>query len=451
MNLSQQSNGARTAEFIASTAERGHAAEVMEAARMCLVDWCGCALGAFDEPAAQSVRRMAAGWGATGAAPMLRNGTTSPLLSALVNGTMAHCLDFDDTHVGSLAHLSGPTWAAVLALAADQRLSGIAALECFITGFEVGARLGGDDIGEALTARGFHSTGVIGKLAAAAAASAALGLNPEQAANAMALAGTQAAGLTGSFGTMAKPLHAGKSGMDGVLSAQLASQGFDGAETLLEEEGGLVEAMIQDGAARRGPVSYTAGEELLRNTFKPYASCLLTHPAIDAARQLASEINETPVQKLVLDIHPLAKQVAGKPVPTTGLEGKFSLAYCVALGLNGHPANAADFSPARLAEQEMQTMVERLEVRTTAEMDKRAAALEAVLADGRTLRAEVPLALGNPGNPMSRQHMEDKFMPLAEPVMGAEARELLHTLMEIEAPGALERALGLLAGGRDPV
>jgi 2-methylcitrate dehydratase PrpD len=418
----------------------------MEAARLCLVDWCGTALGAYDEPAAIAVRRMAAGWGMTGAAPMLRNGTTAPLLSALVNGTMAHCLDFDDTHVGSLAHLSGPTWAAVLALAADQGLSGQSALECFITGFEVGARLGNDNIGEALTERGFHSTGVIGKLAAAAAASAALGLNPEQAAHAMALAGTQAAGLTGSFGTMAKPLHAGKSGMDGVLAAQLAAQGFEGAASLLESEDGLAAAMIQDGAVRRSAVTFSAGEELLRNTFKPYASCLLTHPAIDAAKRLAAEIDSGSIKKLVLDIHPLANQVAGKPNPTTGLEGKFSLAYCVALGLNGHRANAADFTPERVAEAGMRDLVGRLEVRTTPEMDKRAATLEAELADGRTLRTEVPLALGNPGNPMSRQDMEDKFMPLTEPVMGSQARELLELLLEVDAPGALERALALLSG-----
>ena len=363
MSLSRQSNGAKAAQFIANTAVRGHTPEVMEAARMCLVDWCGVALGAFHEPAAQAVRRMAEGWGATGPAPMLRNGTTSPLLSALVNGTMAHCLDFDDTHVSSLAHLSGPCWAAVLALAAGQNLSGKSALECFITGFEVGARLGNDGIGEALTERGFHSTGVIGKLAAAASASAVLGLNPEQAAHAMALAGTQAAGLTGSFGTMAKPLHAGKSGMDGVLAAQLAAQGFEGATDILEQEDGLAAAMIQDGAVLRGPVDFTAGEELLRNTFKPYASCLLTHPAIDAARQIAGEIKSGKVERLVLDIHPLANQVAGKPDPATGLEGKFSLAYCVALGLNGHRANAADFTPRRLAEADMRAMVGRLEVR----------------------------------------------------------------------------------------
>ena len=94
----------------------------------------------------------------------------------------------------------------------------------------------------------------------------------------------------------------------------------------------------------------------------------------------------------------------------------------------------------------MRALVSQLEVRAVPELDKRAAALEAELADGRTLRAEVPLALGNPGNPMNWQDMEQKFMALAEPVMGAEARDLLDTLREVESTGALQRALALLAG-----
>jgi len=245
---------------------------------------------------------------------------------------------------------------------------------------------------------------------------------------------------------MAKPLHAGKSAMDGVLSAQLARQGFEGASGLLEAENGLAAAMVQDGAMRPGPVEFSAGEELLRNTFKPYASCLLTHPAIDAARQLAGEIDGGEVRRLMLDIHPLATQVAGKAEPATPLEGKFSLAYCVALGLSGHRAGAGDFTAGRLADPGLRALISKLEVRSVPELDKRAAVLEAELADGRTLRAEVPLALGNPGNPMDWRDMELKFMTLAEPVMGAEARDLLDTLREVESAGALQRALALLAG-----
>lgn len=446
MKTPHESNGAVAARFIAAAGSRQFAPEVVDAAKKCLVDWCGVALGAFHEPAAQAVRAMAESWGGSGAAPILLGGRTTPALSALVNGTMAHCLDFDDTHVGSLAHLSGPTWAAALALGAEHGHSGAQALACFVTGFEVGGRLGGGGLGEALTERGFHSTGVIGKLAAAATACAALGLDEAQTANALGLAATQAGGLTGSFGTMAKPFHAGKSAMDGVLSAQLAARSFEAATHLLDGEDGLARAMVQDGAVAVAPLELSAGQELLRNTFKPYASCLLTHPAIDAARRLAGEINGGEVERAVLEIHPLAPQVAGKPAPATPLEGKFSLAYCVALGLAGHGATAADFSAERLAEPAIKALVQRLEVKPAPEMDKRAAALDVHLAGGRRLRAEVPMALGNPDNPMSWQDMEDKFMPLVEPVLAGNARKLLEALRRFEAPGAFAEALEFLRG-----
>ncbi|MCZ6532206.1 MAG: MmgE/PrpD family protein [SAR324 cluster bacterium] len=447
MKSPAESNGATAARFIAAAATRQFDPEVLDAAKMCLVDWCGVALGAYHEQAAESVRDMARDWGGSGAAPILLRGTTTPALSALVNGTMAHCLDFDDTHVGSLAHLSGPTWAVALALGAHEGLSGAECLTSFITGFEVGGRLGNEGFGQALTERGFHSTGVIGKLAATATACAALGLDEGQILSALGLAATQASGLTGSFGTMSKPFHAGKSAMDGVLSAQLAAHGFQAAEGLLDGgDGSLANTMVQDGSVGFAPLELSAGQELLRNTFKPYASCLLTHPAIDAARQLAPDINGGGVERLVLEIHPLASQVAGKPSPATPLEGKFSLAYCVALGLRGYHATAEDFSAGRLADPAIAALVSRLELRPAPDMDKRAAVLDVRLEDGRELHAAVPLALGNPGNPMNWNAMEGKFMALAEPQLAARARNLLEVLRRFEEPGALAEVLALVRG-----
>jgi 2-methylcitrate dehydratase PrpD len=378
---------------------------------------------------------------------MLLGGTTSPTLAALVNGTMAHCLDYDDTHLGSHAHLSGPTWAATLALADEAELSGLEALRAFIVGFEVGGKLGGGELGAALTERGFHATGVIGKLAATAAACAALGHEAPRAAHAMGLAATQGGGLTGSFGTMAKPFHAGKAAMDGVLAARLSAQGFEAATDLLDAENGLAPTMVQDGSTRGGPAVFQAGEELLHNTFKPYASCLLTHPAIDAARRLADQVRGRNVEKLKLAIHPLAPCVAGKPDPRTPLEGKFSLAYCVAIALRGHRATATDFSEERLEDPAVRSLLPTLEVVEDAGMDKRAAALEVCLADGERLSAEVPVALGNPENPMGWPDMEEKFTALVEPVLQERAGELLRVLRAVEQPGRLAEALNILAGG----
>ncbi len=444
MSRPHEPNSVVAARFIAGTRARRCEPEIVEAAKMCLVDWCGVALGAWHEPAAQAVRRLAQDWGGAGAARILLGGRTTPAVAALVNGTMAHCLDFDDTHVGSLAHLSGPTWAATLALASHGGRSGAEALAAFVTGFEVGARLGGNEFGAALTERGFHSTGVVGRLAAAAAACGMLGLDEQQAAHALGLAATQAAGLTGSFGTMAKPFHAGKAAMDGVLSAQLSAHGFEAAPGLLDTEAGLAGTLIQDRSHRIGPLEFSGGWELTRNTFKPYASCLLTHPAIDAARRLAGEVGGSDVREVRVLVHPLAPEVAGKPAPRTALEAKFSLAYCVAIGLRGYGAQAQDFSLERLNDPAVRALLKRIRVQAHPAIGKTSARMEVELADGRKVQAEVPVALGNPENPMSWDAMEAKFMSLVEPVLAERARPLWSALRRFDQPGAFAEALALV-------
>ncbi|MBI4083057.1 MAG: MmgE/PrpD family protein [Candidatus Lambdaproteobacteria bacterium] len=445
MELRADSTSAAAARFIASHAGRACSPEVLETARMCLVDWCGVALGAHQEPAARAVRRVAEGWRSSGRAPLLLGGRTTPALAALVNGTMAHCLDFDDTHGTSLVHLSGPTWAATLALAAEAGRSGAEALAAFIAGFELGGRLGGAGFGEALLERGFHPTGVVGRLAAAAAGCAVLGLDADRTAHALGLAATQAAGLTGSFGTMSKPFHAGKAALDGVLSAQLAAQGFEAAPAALDEPRGLAGTFIQDRSFELKTPEFTPGRELLRNTFKPYASCKLTHAAIDAARSLAGQVDAEQVRQVRVRVHPLGPQVAGKPAPRTPLEGKFSLAYCVALGLRGHRLAAGDFAPERLADPAVRALMARVALTGDSRLSAAAATLEVELAGGRVLHAEVRSALGNPDHPMGWPEMEGKFMALVEPVLGDRAAPLLAALRRIDAPGALEQAFALAA------
>ena len=419
---------------------------VVEAARMCLVDWFGVAIGAHNEGAARVVAKVGTGWGHNGGARVLFGSMTDPATAALINGTTAHCLDFDDTHVGSLAHLSGPTWAATLALGTALDVDPADMIKAFVTGFEVGARVGGGGFGEALNTRTLHSTGYCGCFAAAAAASVLLRLSPNQVKSALGAAATQAAGLTGSFGTMSKPFHAGKAAFNGVLSAQLAKAGFVASEALIEGEGGLGAALIQDGSRTIAPMRFSGDDwELLRNTFKPYASCLLTHPVIDTARKLRPRIDGRAIEAVAVNVHPMAVQLAGKGAPKTPLEGKFSTAYCVALALRGHTAAATDFSPARLNDPELRELIPRVTLNITPAMEKTAASMIVTLADGTRLEADTPLALGNPGNPMTWEDMELKFRGLVEPALGRNTLPVYRTLRRFNRPDDLVAVFAALA------
>src|SRR5712671_5647064 len=290
MSQSPVTNGPAIAAYIAGAPQRVLTPEVANMARLCLADWLGVAIGAADEPAGRIVREVAASWRSEGKARVLFGGTAAAPFAALANGTLAHCLDFDDTYVKAITHTSAPVWAATLALGEEVGADEPAMLSAFVTGFETAARIG-SGLGEAVTARGWHGTGVFGRLGAAAAASALLRLDAKQALHALGAAATQTGGLTASFGTMAKPFHAGRAAMDGIVAAQLAASGFTAATGLFEPGGGLDTALVQDRTITIAPVDF-AGWRILENSFKPYAACHLTHPAVDAARVLAPSANE---------------------------------------------------------------------------------------------------------------------------------------------------------------
>lgn len=440
-------NGTATAQYIATTKHRHFPAALLDQAKMCLVDWMGVALGACEEGAAVTVRRLVESWQARGAAQILLGGTTTPALAALVNGTMSHCLDYDDAHTQGAGHISAVTWAAALAMAGHHNLNGQDTLAAFITGFEVMARLGRgglQGLGRNLQFKGFHPTSVLGRFGAAAVASVALGLSEERVAHALGVAATTAGGLTASFGTMSKPLHAGKAAMDGILAAQLAAEGFDAATHLLDVDKGLQGTFIQDRSVRIPPVHYDDGWELLRNGFKPYACCRSIHPAVDAARQLAPQLNGKAVERVHVKVHKNATVPAPYMAPTTPLQGKFSIPFCIALALRSHRVVAADFSSERLNDAAVMAIVPRVHVEEVPDQERWAAHIDVVLAEGNTLHADQAVVRGHPDNPMTWDDMQHKFVGLVEPVLGANTPALLQALRHVEAPGQLAQAMRLV-------
>ena len=162
---------------------------------------------------------------------------------------------------------------------------------------------------------------------------------------------------------------------------------------------------------------------------------------MDAARKLSENLKLDQIQRIVLGASPMTLAVAAKPDPQTPLEGKFSVAYCAALGLSGYPAVEGDFSEARLRDPVLRALIAKSELAVQAGTELTEGFVEVHLDDGRTLRADVPLALGNPGNPMSWAGMEGKFAGLVEPVFGDETRPLFEALRRFEEPGTLAKVM----------
>ena len=437
--------GDAAAHFIAGAATRRINPEVLDVAKMCLVDWMGTALGAVNDAPAVAVRKVVLSWGSTGRSQILLGPAVAPHAAALVNGTMAHCMDYDDTHLDGAGHISAPTWATVLAMAQEHGKSEAEALAAFVTGFEISARLGAGGIARKTQVVGFHPSSIFGRFAAAAAACALLKLDEKRTAHALGAAGTTVSGLNASFGTHAKPFHLGKAALDGILAAQLAEAGFEAATNLFDAENGLSATLVQDKSSRIAPEAFSDGLALLRNAFKPYACCKATHACVDAARQLSSQVKREDISKIILGTSPNAARVAAKPDPQTPLEGKFSVAYCVALGLSGYPVVNGDFSDERLRDPAIRDLLRKAELIVLPDAAITTGYVEAHTSDGRTLRADIPLASGNPGNPMTWAHIEAKFMGLVEPVLGDQATPLFGALRKFEERGQLKRIMTMVS------
>jgi 2-methylcitrate dehydratase PrpD len=419
---------------------------VVAAAGLSFTDWVGAAIRGSTEPLAGALDAVVAATGGEPQATVLGRGRrTSALLAALANGAQGHALDFDDTHLASIVHGSAPVAPAVLAIAEWRRRPGPEALAAFVAGFEVETRIG-RVLGPTLADRGWHVTALLGHFGAVAAAGRLLGLTAEQLGRAFGIAGTQAAGLEQSLGTMCKPLHPGKAAMNGILAALLAREGFTGPTGVLDEPRGLPGTFI--GITDLTPALEDLGKrfEILENSTKLYAACHLLHATIDAGRAIR-ERSAPPAEAIAAvecHVHPLAVKVAAIPEPRTGLEAKFSAAYCAALALTRGDAGESEFSDASAPDPGLLGLVGRIRTVADPSLGIPEARMRVRLRDGHVLDETVRAARGTPGRPVTRQDVEEKFrrvagvvLPVAQVGRLLEALRRLPTLADLASLAAL--------------
>ena len=441
--------GEQLVEYIAGTAGRSYPPEVIDAALRALVDHLGVAVGASNDAPARPVRSVVQRWKASGKARIYIGGRTTPALAAFANATMAHAMDYDDTHPGGAGHPSGPCWSTALAIAEEDGLDEKSALAAFITGFDVMSKLGGGwvpGVGRSLQRRGWHPTSVFGRTGAAAVACALMRLDEERIANALGVAATTAGGLVGSFGTHGKPFHAGKAAMDGILAAQLAADGFVAATHLYEIEKGLLDVFIQDREVEVPPLDFETGWELLGNSFKPYASCRATHASTQAARSIASRVQGRKITKVHAKVHPNALVTAGKTAPRTALEGKFSVPFCISLGLRGYKVVSTDFIEATMRDSAVMDVVPLVQLEAVQGQPAHTAYLDVTLEGGEHVLGQTDIVMGHPDNPMSWDALREKFEGLVVPVLGAQKTAMLFDLgRNFLEPGSIGKLSEILA------
>lgn len=379
-----------------------------------------------------AVLRLVAGWGGVREATAIGSGERLPAPNAaLANGTFAHLLDFDDTHLPSVLHPSAGVVPAALAAAEATAAPTAVLLAAVAAGIEIANRLGmasySPDLGNSVFFdKGLHATSICGALGAAAAAGLAYGLDAEALASAMGIAASMGAGLleANRTGGTVKRVHCGWAAHGGVVAAALAREGVTGPPTVLEGRFGFFNAYL-DGKYDADALTGDLGTrwELLRTVYKPYPSNHFTHPGIDCALALrarglaASDVRYVELGVAAPVLRTIAEPRELKVRPATGYHAKFSGPYTVAralLGGGGLGLHLDDFSAEALADPLLRGLAERVEVVADEAATARfptafAAVLRVTTHAGEVLEHRVDCSRGGPEHPLSRGELLGKF------------------------------------------
>ena len=389
------------------------AAEV-QLAGQCLLDWIGVTVAGSAEPAARLVRDDTLADGTTGAATLIGTGEqvgAGP--AALVNGTAAHALDYDDVVPAMSGHPSAPVIAALLPLAEVHGLDGSAFTAAFLAGFDTECRVG-RLLAPGHYGSGWHATGTLGTLGAAAASAHALDLTEPQWRQALGIAATQAAGLRGVFGTMSKPLHAGNAALHGQRAARLAQRGFTSNPDIIETAFGFA-AVLSETA---GGNAFSDAPELANVLFKYHAACYGAHAAMDAVAHASDGVDPPSVASVRLYVPPSVLAQCGRRHPLTPLEAKFSLPFAVALVLTGTSTGPEGFSR-ELGRVDLRSLSDRVDLRADPGRATFSARAEVMTTDGRLRTAEADVSVAVPSGHLDCQQrrLENKFAALTTGVL----------------------------------
>jgi 2-methylcitrate dehydratase PrpD len=416
--------------------------EARARAAAAILDTIGVALAGAMEPAARAVHAVIADGGAVGCRVWGTRQTAPAPDAALANGTAAHALDYDDMCFVSLAHPSAPLVPAVIATGELAGASGRAALDAYVVGFELQARLG-RLMNPRHYQRGWHCTSTLGVLSAAAASARLLGLDAGAAAHAIGIAASTAAGLKENFGTMVKPLHAGLAARDGVLAAFLARAGMTASARALDGPQGFLHAMDSERDDLGGEVEDLGRRwEILETgiTIKLYPSCAGTHPSLDALLDLRrrATLSADLVDAVEIDVDAITPTVLIYDRPATALEAKFSMPFCAAAAIAHGRIDIDTFDDDRLQDADLRALMSRVTMRVDQALGSAAPPLTQArvrirLRDGRTLVQEANGARGHPGNPATAEDLDDKFRACARRALPMdEAEPALNQLRHFE-------------------
>ena len=447
-------------EYVTGADIEDFPADAIEAAKGAIMDCLACMLAGSQETLSDILCRYVAAENSTPAASVVSRGfRTTAANAALVNGAMAHALDYDDITQITKTHPTAVLLPAALAVTEEFGASGKDMLLGYMSGFEVACA-----VGEALSEAyyddlGWHPTGPLGAVGSAAVASKIMALDSEQTAMAVSLAASQASGLRQNFGTMTKPFHAGDAARAGVVSAKLVREGFTASRDALEGRFGFIRAFSGGQGFDSDQVAENLGNKLYLVEsgieIKKYPCCGSAHLAMDATFDLLSQgaIDPEAVDRIdvMVDFDPPRSLIHSRPM--SSLEGKFSMEYCLAAALMDRRVGLQSFTDDQVLRPGAQALIPRIEMRRIPGNEGRPSwtegyhQVEVHLKDGSVLRQQAHRARSGALRGVTVEDIREKFRDCASQSMSeATVAEVLARLDLLEEGEPISGLADLLRG-----
>jgi len=416
--------------------------KAVNSAKIAILDTLGVTLAGAREEAPGIVGRLLGGGPTTGLCLVFGSDRrTTHLDAALINGTAAHALDFDDCSNTLGGHPSAPILPALLALAEEIDAAGRDVLLAYIVGFETQARIA-RGVNFHHYRKGWHPTATLGIFGAAAACARLLDLPVDKVGTALSLCVSMAAGVKANFGTMTKPLHVGQCSRNGLFAALLARDGFSANPEAFEHNHGFLNVFNGAGTfeAERILDHWADPLDIVEPgvAIKQYPCCGSTHPAIDAMLEIvrAHKIEPGQVSEINVWIHARRLEHTNRPDPRSALEAKFSVQYCVARALMHGKVLLEHFEGNAFRDPDARKITQQVRAApyTDAQFDPSnhfAGQVAITLAGGQSYSASVECAAGRSSRaPLPPELLKTKFENCAGRVLSPEQVARIHVLIQ---------------------
>ena len=435
-------------QLVAQTRWDDLPAEVAHQAKRSMMNFFAVALaGCRTGPVEIALSSLAQFSGGQQATIVGRRERIDALSAAFLNAAGANVYDFCDTHLRTVIHPTAPVAPALLALAELRRVRGRDLLLGFVVGQEIECRIG-LAISPKHYAMGWHITSTCGVFGAAAGAGKLLGLDAAQMVHALGIASTQSSGLCECLGTPAKSVSVGNAARNGLWSALLAEQGFEGPPEPLAGVQGFYNAMAVPPDLALVTDGLGESWEIMAMSYKPYPCGFVIHPVLDCVLDWRRAHPRDAVTRVVVRGNPLLSDRTDRPHISTGRESQVSVQHAVAAALATGKAGLDQFTDACVNDPQVLALRGKVEVLRDPSFSTIAAAVDITTADGKTHKLEQKAARGSDVNPMSDKDLEEKLrtaaagwnprhdvQPLIDAVWALDRNEDVSKLAGMTVPG----------------